>query len=48
MAYIIEAKGYEGYLIAIYLFDETALQIALKEVDDQSRKSTSDNLSPDG
>ena len=33
---IIEAKGYEGYLIAIYLFDETALQIALKEVDDQS------------
>lgn len=33
---IIEAKGYEGYLIALYLFDETALQIALKEVDDQS------------
>lgn len=33
---IIEAKGYEGYLIAMYLFDETALKIALKEVDDQS------------
>lgn len=33
---IIEAKGYEGYLIALYLFDETALRIALKEVDDQS------------
>lgn len=33
---VIEAKGYDGYLIAVYLFDETALQIALKEVDDQS------------
>ncbi|MDE7232914.1 MAG: DHH family phosphoesterase, partial [Lachnospiraceae bacterium] len=33
---IIEAKGYEGYLIALYMFDETALQIALKEVDNQS------------
>ncbi|MDE6750600.1 MAG: DHH family phosphoesterase [Lachnospiraceae bacterium] len=33
---IIEAKGYEGYLIALYLFDETALRIALQEVDDQS------------
>ncbi len=33
---IIEAKGYDGYLIAIYLFDETALRIALQEVDDQS------------
>lgn len=33
---IIEAQGYDGYLIALYLFDETALQIALKEVDDQS------------
>lgn len=33
---IIEAKGYDGYLVALYLFDETALQIALKEVDDQS------------
>ena len=27
---------YDGYLIAIYLFDETALKIALQEVDDQS------------
>ncbi|MCM1175507.1 MAG: DHH family phosphoesterase [Blautia sp.] len=33
---IIEAKGYDGYLIALYLFDETALKIALREVDDQS------------
>ncbi len=33
---IIDAKGYEGYLIALYLFDETALQIALREVDNQS------------
>ena len=33
---IIEAKDYDGYLIALYLFDETALKIALKEVDDQS------------
>ncbi|MCH5257615.1 MAG: DHH family phosphoesterase [Lachnospiraceae bacterium] len=33
---IIEAQGYEGYLIALYLFDETALKIALQEVDDQS------------
>lgn len=33
---IIEAQDYDGYLIALYLFDETALQIALKEVDDQS------------
>ncbi|NLL79197.1 MAG: DHH family phosphoesterase [Clostridiales bacterium] len=33
---IIEAKDYNGYLIAMYLFDETALKIALKENDDQS------------
>jgi len=33
---IISAEGYDGYLIAMYLFDETALHIALKEVDDQS------------
>ncbi len=33
---IIEEKDYEGYLIALYLFDETALKIALQEVDDQS------------
>ncbi len=33
---MIEAKDYSGYLIAVYLFDETALHIALQEVDDQS------------
>lgn len=33
---IIEDKDYNGYLIAMYLFDETALKIALQEVDDQS------------
>ena len=33
---IIDAEGYNGYLIAVYLFDETALHIALQEVDDQS------------
>jgi len=33
---MIDAEGYNGYLIAIYLFDETALHIALQEVDDQS------------
>ncbi len=33
---MIEADGYNGYLIAVYLFDETALHIALQEVDDQS------------
>ncbi|MBP5223385.1 MAG: DHH family phosphoesterase, partial [Lachnospiraceae bacterium] len=33
---MIEAEDYDGYLIAVYLFDETALQIALQEVDDQS------------
>lgn len=33
---MIEAKGYDGYLIAMFLFDETALRIALQEVDDQS------------
>lgn len=33
---IIEAEDYDGYLIALYLFDETALKIALKENDDQS------------
>ena len=33
---MIDVKGYNGYLIAVYLFDETALHIALKEVDDQS------------
>ena len=33
---IISPEGYDGYLIAIYLFDETALKIALRENDDQS------------
>ncbi|MDY2699199.1 MAG: DHH family phosphoesterase [Lachnospiraceae bacterium] len=33
---IVEVENYRGYLIAFYLFDETALRIALKEVDDQS------------
>ncbi len=33
---MIDAEGYEGYLIAVYLYDETALHIALQEVDDQS------------
>ncbi|WP_276949576.1 DHH family phosphoesterase [Acetatifactor muris] len=33
---IIDAEGYNGYLIAVYLYDETALHIALQEVDDQS------------
>ena len=33
---IIEDEDYDGYLIALYLFDETALKIALQEVDDQS------------
>ncbi len=33
---IVNARDYEGYLIAFYLFDETALKIALQEVDDQS------------
>ena len=31
-----DSKGYEGALIALYLFDETAERLALKEVDDQS------------
>ena len=33
---MIEAGDYDGFLIAVYLFDETALHIALQEVDDQS------------
>ena len=33
---MIEAEDYNGFLIAVYLFDETALHIALQEVDDQS------------
>lgn len=33
---MIDASEYNGFLIAVYLFDETALHIALKELDDQS------------
>ena len=33
---MIDARDYNGYLIAVYLYDETALHIALQEVDDQS------------
>lgn len=29
-------EDYDGYLIALYLFDNTALQLALKEIDNQS------------
>ncbi len=33
---IIDADSYQGYLIAVYLFDETALRLAINEVDSQS------------
>ncbi len=33
---IIESASYDGSLYAIYLFDETALKLALREIDDQS------------
>ena len=33
---VIEATGYDGCLIALYLIDETALKLAIQEVDDQS------------
>ena len=34
---IFESEGtYSGFLIALYLFDETALKLALREVDNQS------------
>ena len=33
---VMESENYDGYLIAIYLFDQTALKIALREIDDQS------------
>ncbi len=33
---MIDGESYDGYLIAVYLYDETALRIALREVDDQS------------
>lgn len=33
---MLNAKDYDNYLVALYLFDETALKIALQENDDQS------------
>ena len=33
---IIDAETYQGSLIAVYIFDETALKLALREVDSQS------------
>lgn len=33
---VFASEDYQGYLIAFYLFDETALRLALQEVDDQS------------
>lgn len=33
---LVETENYEGYLIALYLFDNTALKLALKEIDNQS------------
>ncbi|MDR0220619.1 MAG: DHH family phosphoesterase [Lachnospiraceae bacterium] len=33
---LLEAEDFEGYLIALYLFDTTALSLAIQEVDDQS------------
>ncbi|MCR5403559.1 MAG: DHH family phosphoesterase [Butyrivibrio sp.] len=33
---IIDEETYEGSLIAVYLFDETALKLAIQEVDNQS------------
>ncbi len=33
---MIETMDYNGYMIAVYLYDETALHIALQELDDQS------------
>ncbi len=33
---LFEATGYDGALIALYLFDETAVRLAIQEVDDQS------------
>lgn len=33
---IIEMEDYNGYLVACFFYDETALKIALREIDDQS------------
>ena len=41
---MIDARGYSGFLVAVYLFDETALHIALQEVDDQSLAFVGDGI----
>ena len=33
---VLSAESYDGFLIVAYFFDETALKIALREIDDQS------------
>lgn len=33
---LIDTTGYEGFLVAFYLFDNTAMKLALQEIDDQS------------
>ena len=33
---LVETSGYDGYLIACYMFDNTAVKLALQEIDDQS------------
>ena len=33
---LVDGDDYEGYMTALYMFDETALKIALRENDDQS------------
>ncbi len=33
---IVESENYNGYLIALYLFDNTAVKLALQEIDNQS------------
>lgn len=33
---IIDTHDYDGYLVAFYLFDNTAVKLALQEIDDQS------------
>lgn len=33
---LIDTENYSGYLVAFYMFDNTAVKLALKEIDDQS------------
>ena len=33
---LVDTTNYEGYLIAFYMFDNTAVKLALQEIDDQS------------